>query len=257
MLADGPLRPIRLLDAASCAGVDNRKRFRRRRVGIGGRLVRREVDVALEVRRNRDELAEVVDRELARVVSGIGAGRSGEVYPRCQHGRGGDHRPSQHGDTLRRARGRGDCILDRDNTGRIETTAQHTDPCIQTPQDALLARVRDELPCDDRPPELLSDRVDGRGQALWCAALGMAVETLTLGLVAERRIPRRAENQAVPPFVDAARRHADHLVVPQRGCTAARPLPQTLSRWARAVATDTSRKRPGAARGRPPWRTSG
>ena len=91
-------------------------------------------------------------------------------------------------------------------------------------------------------PSIANSRpaVDGRGQALWCAALGMAVETLTLGLVAERRIPRRAENQAVPPFVDAARRHADHLVVPQRGCTAARPLPQTLSRWARAVVTDMS-----------------
>jgi len=240
MLADGPLRPIRLLDAASRAGVDNRKRFRRRCVGIGRRLVRREVDVALEVRRNRDELAEVVDRELARVVSGIGAGRSGEVYPRCQRGRGGDHRPSQHGDTLRRARGRGDCILDRDHTGRIETTAQPHRPVYPDPTGRTSRQGSRRAPLR-RPSSGVALRPSRRPrQALWCAALGMAVETLTLGLVAERRIPRRAENQAVPPFVDAARRHADHLVVPQRGCTAARPLPQTLSRWARAVATDMS-----------------
>ena len=240
MLADGPLRPIRLLDAASRAGVDNRKRFRRRRVGIGGRLVRREVDVALEVRRNRDELAEVVDRELARVVSGIGAGRSGEVYPAASTAAAAITGLLSTGTPYGVPGAAATASWIATTRAGSRPRPNHTDPCIQTPQDALLARVRDELPCDDRPPELLSDRVDGRGQALWCAALGMAVETLTLGLVAERRIPRRAENQAVPPFVDAARRHADHLVVPQRGCTAARPLPQTLSRWARAVATDMS-----------------
>src|SRR4029079_8188564 len=88
------------LDAARSAGIDHRQRIRRRRIGIGRRLVLREVDVAHEIRSDRDELADVVDRELAWVIAGFGARRDGEECPRRQCGGRGDPRPLQHGVTL-------------------------------------------------------------------------------------------------------------------------------------------------------------
>jgi hypothetical protein len=242
---------------ASRAGVDNRKRFRRRRVGIGGRLVRREVDVALEVRRNRDELAEVVDRELARVVSGIGAGRSGEVYPRCQHGRGGDHRPSQHGDTLRRARGRGDCILDRDHTGRIETTAQPHRPVYPDPTGRTSRQGSRRAPLR-RPSSGVALRPSRRPRAgplvrrPWdgggdvdlrpCCRTPHTAPCRESGRAAVRR--RRATARR-PPGCPTARVHSSAAI-------AANPVSMG-SRGCHGHVVKTA----GAAGGRPPWRTSG
>ena len=57
------------VDAASRAGGSDSAAVRRR---VGRRLLLGEVDVALEVGRDRDELAEEVDREVARVVAGLG-----------------------------------------------------------------------------------------------------------------------------------------------------------------------------------------
>jgi biotin carboxyl carrier protein len=53
------------------------------------------------------------------------------------------------------------------------------------------------------------------------------MQKLPICLLAERRIPRRAQDQAVPRLIHRTRRHPDHLMVPQRGCTASQPLAQS------------------------------
>jgi len=59
-----------------------------------------------------------------------------------------------------------------------------------------------------------------------CAAVGVVMQKLVVRGGAERGIPCGAQDQAVPRLVYRARGHADHLVVAQRGCTAAQPLAQ-------------------------------
>jgi len=71
------------------------------------------------------------------------------------------------------------------------------------------------------------------------AADRVVVHECSVGPIAERLVPRGAEDQAVPGLIHRMRWHPDHLVVPQCGRAAAQPLPQTsiddLARlpWAR------------------------
>src|SRR4029077_17854719 len=72
------------LNTACRTRVNDRKRLRWRRIGIDRWLQLGEVDIALEIRCDRDEPAEVVDRELARIVAGFGCGRRSEEQTRRQ-----------------------------------------------------------------------------------------------------------------------------------------------------------------------------
>jgi len=58
-------------------------------------------------------------------------------------------------------------------------------------------------------------------------ALGVVMKELTVGLVAEGRIPCGAKDEAVPRLVHRVGRHADDLAVAQCGRTTPQPLTQT------------------------------
>src|SRR5690348_1747576 len=60
-----------------------------------------------------------------------------------------------------------------------------------------------------------------------CTTLGMMVQKLAVSLVAERRIPCSAKDEAVPRFVHRMRGHADHLLVLECGPATTQPLAQT------------------------------
>ena len=121
-----------------------------------------------------------------------------------------------------------DGSLYRRNPGEIQTPGLlHANTLVEIPKDTLLAGLRDQRPRDDRPAKLLVDWVAACCDVGWCAAFGVVMQKLTVRLCAERRIPRGAQDQAVPRLVHGARRHPEDLVVIQRGRTAAQPLPQT------------------------------
>jgi hypothetical protein len=99
-------------------------------------LVLREVDVALEVGRDRGELAEEVDRELAGVVAGFGSGRDGEQKTAASADAAAITVLFSTGPTLLPAawRGRGDRILDRRDPGGIQAPwLVHADLLVQIP----------------------------------------------------------------------------------------------------------------------------
>jgi hypothetical protein len=114
-----------------------------------------------------------------------------------------------------------------DSSGTDTPGLFDTDTLVEVPQHTLFVWLRDQLPGDDCPAKLLLGWVAGGRGRRKCAALGMVVQKLAVGRVAERRISRCAQDQAMPRFIDRSGRHADHLVVLQRGCTAAQPLSQT------------------------------
>ena len=55
----------------------------------------------------------------------------------------------------------------------------------------------------------------------------LVMQKLAVGRLAERRIARRAEDQAVPGLVDGVRRHPDDLLVAHCRRAAEQPLPQS------------------------------
>ena len=89
------------------------------------------------------------------------------------------------------------------------------------------ARHRDQRPCDNGPSQLLIHGVCGRSDVGGCAADRVVVHELSIGFCAKSLIPHGAQDQAVPGLIHRARRHPDHLVIPQCGRAAAQPLPQT------------------------------
>ena len=68
--------------------------------------------------------------------------------------------------------------------------------------------------------------VCGRRDVGGCAADRVVMHELSIGLGAKCLIPRGAQDQAVPGLIHRARRHPDHLFIPQCGRAAAQPLPQ-------------------------------
>jgi hypothetical protein len=103
----------------------------------------------------------------------------------------------------------------------------HIDTVVEIPKDTLFAWHCDQLPCDNGPTQLLVHRVCGRRNVGGCAADRMVVHEPSIGLGTESLIPHGAQDQAVPSLIHRMRRHPDHLFVPQGGCAAAQPLPQT------------------------------
>src|SRR3954466_10865554 len=115
--------------------------------------------------------------------------------------------------------------LDRgEAVGRDAPRSLDADPRVEVPQHGVLAGRGDERPGDDGPRELLLHRTAATG----AGALGVMVQEASVGGVAERGVPRGAEDEAVPGLVDRVRRHPDHLAVAQSRCTAAQPLAQAL-----------------------------
>ena len=84
---------------------------------------------------------------------------------------------------------------------------------VKIPQDTLLAGLGDQRPRDYRPAELFADRIgDSRNRGV--PRPRVVVQKLAVRLAAEGRIPRGAEDQAVPRLIDRTRRHPDYLAVP-------------------------------------------
>src|SRR5262245_286678 len=122
----------------------------------------------------------------------------------------------------------GDDALYLRDSRRIESPRLlQADALVEIPQHTGFAGHCDELPCDDRATQLLIHRIGRRRNRVVCAADRMVMHELSIRLVAERLIPRGAQDQAVPGLVHRMRGHPDHLLVVQSCRAAAQPLAQT------------------------------
>src|SRR3954467_2585013 len=96
----------------------------------------------------------------------------------------------------------GEVRLDVGDPGRVDPPRLlDIDMLVQVPQDALLAGARDHRPRDDRPAKLLVPRIGRPPGVLRGTSFGVVMQELAVRLLAERGIPCRAEDQAVPRLI--------------------------------------------------------